>query len=104
MIAVCFPHAFCLCGKMVVDVDGMDARRTAVMTVTIGGGGGFEPIGIDHASGCPTEPCLHRVHFFTRVRSLTRLRRIYTLKQDLHRVYTVLTPCIPLHRTSFLHA
>jgi hypothetical protein len=52
-----------MCGKMVVDVDGMDARRTAVMTVTIGGGDGFEPIGIDHASGCPTEPCLHRVHF-----------------------------------------
>ena len=89
---------------MVVDVDGMDARRTAVMTVTIGGGGGFEPIGIDHASGCPTEPCLHRVHFFTRVRSLTRLRRIYTLKQDLHRVYTALTSCMLFTPTFSLHA
>ena len=79
MSAVCFPHIFCprvMCGKMVVDVDGMDARRTAVMTVTIGGGG-FEPIGIDHASGCPVEPCLHSVTFYTC--TLT-----YTLKLNLH--------------------
>ena len=98
MSAVCFAHIFCprvMCGKMVVDVDGMDARRTAVMTVTIGGGDGFEPIGIAHANGCPLEPCytvypFYTCTLFTRVRSLTRLRRIYTR--------------IPLHRTSFLHA
>ena len=82
---------------MVVDVDGMDARRTAVMTVTIGGGDGFEPIGIDHASGCPTEPCLHRVHFL-------HVYAHFTLKQNLHRVYTALTSCMLFTPTFSLHA
>jgi hypothetical protein len=64
----------------------------AVVTVTIVREDGFEPIGIDHASGCPLEPCLHRGAFINRV---PFLNRVYTvLTPCLHRVYTVSTPCL----------
>jgi hypothetical protein len=87
------------------------------MTVTIGGGDGFEPIGIAHANGCPSEPCLHRVPFlhvypfytctlFTRVPFLHvypfyTCTLTYTLTQDLH-VYTF-TPDIFLTRLSMIY-
>ena len=70
------------------------------MTVTIGGGDGFEPIGIAHANGCPLEPCLHRVPFL-HVYPFYTCTLTYTLTQDLH-VYTF-TPDIFLTRLSMIY-
>lgn len=48
-------------------IDGMRLKKHSQRS-------GFEPIRVDHASGCPPKPCFHRVDIYT-----PRVHLIYTL-------------------------